>query len=135
MLGRPVSIVVSIVVPSLLVGLACALGRREWKQYRAAAEIGSDLFVYTRGRLIRRMTGVALLVALAVTLALFGALPPRTPAGASVYLGVMLGEVVLLIVLPIVDLVETARTARPGKGIRAREGAPPRTRTRPRPPR
>jgi hypothetical protein len=122
---------VTIALPSLLIGLAYGLGRREWKQYRAAAEIGSDLFVYTRGRLIRRMTGVGMLAALGVTLAMFGLAPPRSPAAASLYLGLFVGETIALLVLPIVDLVETGRTARPGKGVRAREGEPPRTRTRP----
>lgn len=112
---------VSVVLPILLVTVAVSLGRREWRQYKAAAEIGSDLFVYTRGRLARRMTGVGFLVALAVTLALFGLIPPRTPGAASLWLAAILGEVLALIVLPIFDLLETNRTARPGKGVKAKE--------------
>ena len=123
--------IVTIVVPALLIGLAYVLARREWKQYRAAGEIGSDLFVYGKGRLIRRMIGIGVLGGLGVTLFLMGLLPPSSPKGATVYLSVIVGEVALLVILPIVDLIETGRTARPGKGITHSEGRRPRTRTPP----
>jgi hypothetical protein len=123
--------ILTIVVPALLLGAAYVLGRREWLQYRAAAEIGSDLFVYGKGRLVRRMIGVGMLAALGLTLFAIGMLPPSSPRGASIYLGVLIGELVLLVVLPIVDLIETGRTARPGKGLTHSEGRRQRTRTPP----
>jgi hypothetical protein len=126
-----VSPLVTIVVPALLLGLAYVLARREWKQYRAAGEIGSDLFVYGRGRLVRRLIGIGVLAALGLTLFTMGIVPPSSPKGATVYLGVIVGEVALLVILPIVDLVETGRTARPGKGVSHSEARRPRTRTPP----
>ena len=103
----------SIVLPAVLVGLAFLIARREWKQYRAAEDIGSDLFVYSRGRLLRRMTGVAMLVALGTTLAALGWLPARTASGASIYMALLFSEVLVLLVLALLDLWETARSARP----------------------
>jgi hypothetical protein len=126
---------VTIVVPAVCLGLAYVLGRREWKLYHAAAEIGSDLFVYSRGRLFRRMGGVVVLAALGLTFVALGVAPPRSPTGADVYLGLIVGEVAVLIVLPIWDLLETSRTARPGQGITDRGAARPRTRRPPDPPR
>jgi hypothetical protein len=120
---------VTVVVPGACLLLAAALGRREWRQYRAAAEIGSDLFVYSKGRLVRRLAGVVLLAALGLTFGALGLFPPRSPGGVHVYMGVIMGEVVLLLALPILDLMETARTARPGKGLTHQEGARPRTRS------
>jgi hypothetical protein len=113
--------IVTVFLPAFLIGLAYVLGRRELRQYRLSGSIGSDLFVYSRGRLIRRLTGVGMLVALAVTLALLGFLRPAAPRGASLWLAVILGEVIAILLLPIFDLIETARSARPGKGIRARD--------------
>lgn len=104
---------VSIILPVILWGLAFLLARREWKQYRVVEEIGSDLFTYSRGRLIRRMTGVAMLVALGTTLAALGWFPARTASGLYVYMALLISEVVILLVLPMIDLWETARTARP----------------------
>jgi hypothetical protein len=129
--------IVTIVVPALLLGLSYVLARREWKQYRAANEIGSDLFVYGKGRLVRRLIGIGVLAALGFTLFAMGLLPPSSPRGATVYLSVIVGEVALLVILPIVDLIETGRSARPGKGIRhadsisRSEARRPRTRTPP----
>ena len=122
--------VVSIVLPAALCGLAYFLARREWKQYKLAEDIGSDLFVYSRGRFIRRMTGVVLLVALAMTLAALGVFPARTASGVSIYMALLISEVLILLVLPLFDLWETARTARPHD--LTRQGGPkPRTRSRP----
>lgn len=100
-------------LPAALVVLAAVVARREWRQYRSATAIGSDLFRYSRGRLVRRMTGVGVLVALAMTLAALGWVRPRTASGLSALLGALLVEVALLVALPILDLWETARTARP----------------------
>lgn len=100
-------------LPAILWGLAFLLARRELKQYKTADEIGSDLFVYSRGRLIRRMTGVVMLVALGTTLAALGVFPASTASGASIYMGLLISEVLILLVLPLLDLWETARTARP----------------------
>ncbi len=114
---------VSIVVPIVLWGLAFLLARRECKQYKVSDEIGSDLFVYSRGRLVRRMTRVAMLVALGTTLAALGVFPARTANGASIYMVLLISEVLILLVLPMLDLWETARTARPHD--LTRHGGPP----------
>jgi hypothetical protein len=102
-----------IALPLGLIALAVALARRELRHFREAAEVGTDVFLYTRGRLWRRMTGIAILVALAATLALFGAWPPRTPRGLSIYMALLVSEALALVALPLFDLWETARTARP----------------------
>jgi hypothetical protein len=79
------------------------------------------------------MTGVGVLVLLGGTLAALELFAARTASGASVYMGLLLGEVVVLLVLPFVDLWETARSAKPHD--LTRQGGPaPRTRTGSRPP-
>ena len=103
----------SIALPLALWAVAVLLARREWRQYRAVARIGHDLFVYSKGRLVRRLIGCLLLAALGVTLFAFGVIPPSTPAGVSTYMALMLSLLLVLLVLPLVDLWETARTARP----------------------
>lgn len=124
---------VSLLLPGILWGVAFALGRRELRQYRAVRDIGYDLFTYSKGRLIRRLTGVALLAALGGTLFVFGVAPPGTPRGATIYMALIVSEVLALIVLPLFDLWETARTARPADLTRQAD-RPPRTRSRPRNP-
>ncbi len=104
----------SIALPLGLWALAWALGRRELRQFRHAEDIGHDVFVYSRGRLWRRMTGVAAIAVLGVTLAALGFFPASTPRGASIYMALLVAEVLVLLLLPLVDLWETARTAKPG---------------------
>ena len=120
---------VSIALPLVLWALAFGLARREWRHYRADDDIGTDLFVYSRGRLARRMTGVALLVVLGATLAALGLFPARTPRGLSIYMALLIAEVLVLIVLPLIDLWETARTARP-HDLTRQGGPPPRTKSK-----
>jgi hypothetical protein len=124
---------VSFLLPLALWALAWGLARRELRQYRAAAEIGSDLFAYGKGRLVRRMIGVGVLALLGGTLAALDIAPARTAARASVYLTLLLAEVILLVGLAVLDLWETARTARP-EDLTRQGGQPRRTRTGPRPP-
>jgi hypothetical protein len=113
--------------------LAALLGRRELRLYRASGEIGTDLFVYTRARLWRRMTGVGVLAALGATLLAFELVGASSPSGLSLYMALLITEVVVLMVLPIFDLWETARTARPQD--LTRQGRETRTRKRSRRPR
>lgn len=133
--------IVTIALPAFILGLAYTLARRELKLYRVAGELGSGLFVYSRGRLVRRLTGIAILVALGLTFAALGIIPPRSAGAANAYLAAILGELGALFVLPIWDLVETARTGRrrdrvaPDAGEVTREAAPPRKRNRRRRPR
>lgn len=127
--------VTSIGLPLILWALALFVGRREWRHYKTPTDIGSDLFIYSKGRLWRRMTGVALLAALGTTLAALGVFPARTAAGVSIYMALLISEVLVLLVLPFFDLWETARTARPHD--LTRQGGPPpkiRARSRRRPP-
>jgi hypothetical protein len=111
--------------------LAIGLARREWRLYRTTNDMGSDLFLYTRGRLARRMGGVLVLAALAATFAALGLRPARNAHEASAYLGLIMGELLLLIGMSVWDLIETARSAKPED--LTRQGTGP-TRTRRKPP-
>jgi predicted permease len=113
-----------VVLPCLLFALAGWLARRELRQYQASNAAdgdgdGDDLFVYSRARLRRRMIGLGALAAIGVTLAVMelGA----SSAEIVTVCGALLATALLvLLVVPILDLRETARTARPGKGVKAR---------------
>lgn len=128
------AILLGLVLPVLLGVLAIWLGRRELRVYRESNDFGSDLFVYTKGRLWRRMTGVVLLGLTGATLAALELFPAQTVSGVSVYLALLCAEVMGLLVLPLVDLWETGRGADPAD--LTRQGDPDRrTRSRPRSPR
>jgi hypothetical protein len=126
---------VTLVLPGAIGAVALLLLRRELELFRGArrGDGDRDLFVYSTGRFVRRLTGIAALLALALTLAGLGLVPPRNAAQAQVYLGLITTELVALVVVPLWDLVETARTARPGDRSRLEEdptASPPgRTRT------
>jgi hypothetical protein len=123
-----------VVVPLALAVLAFMLGRRELALYREGDEFGSDLFVYSKGRLWRRMTGIGVLVALALTLVALEFLPFRSGPALSIYVALLVTEVAALVVLPLIDLWETAKTA--DSADLTRQGDPDRrTRSRPRRPR
>lgn len=109
---------VELILPCALCVLAYFIGRRELRLYRHAKASGWDLFVYTKGRLWRRMFGVGVLAATGLTLAGVELHPSPGPVWASVYMGALLTEVVLLLVLPVFDLWETARTAKPEESRR-----------------
>jgi hypothetical protein len=114
-------IATGVVLPCVLFALAGWLARRELRLYREAAEDGDDLFVYSRARLRRRMIGLGALAAIAVTLAVLELGASATAPEIATVCGVLLGvEVLVLFAVPILDLRETARTARPGKGVKAR---------------
>jgi hypothetical protein len=115
-------LVEALVVPVLVWYLAFLLGRRELRAYRRRHKEETDLFVYSKGRFIRRMTGVVALVATGLTLAAWDFLPPKTPQQASLYVGLLLAEVAIIVVLSMVDLWETVRTAKPED--LTRQGAP-----------
>ena len=123
-----------LVVPVTLWLVAIALARRELGLYRDSHEFGSDLFVYSKGRLVRRMTGIGVLVALGATLVSLEFLPFRSSAALSIYMALLVTEVAALIVLPLIDLWETSKTAQPGN-LKRQAGPGPRTRSRPRRPR
>ena len=111
-------ITTGVVLPCLLVALAGWLGRREWRLYRAPATDGTDLFVYSRGRLVRRMIGLVALAAIGVTLAVI----ELAAASAAVVTGcgaLLVAELLVLVVVPVLDLRETARTAHPERLERA----------------
>lgn len=123
-----------VVVPLALGVLAFIMGRRELALYRAGDEFGSDLFVYSKGRLVRRMTGIGVLVALALTLVALEFLPFRSGSALTIYMALLVTEVAALVVLPLIDLWETAKTA--DSSDLTRQGDPDRrTRSRPRRPR
>jgi hypothetical protein len=119
--------------------VALLLGRRELRLYRErnrgerapgrVIDLDRDLFRYSRGRLWRRMLGVGVIAAVGATIAAWELLPPRSPGEATTYLALLLGELAILVALPLLDLWETARTARPGELSSADPS--PRTRTAP----
>lgn len=107
---------VGIALPALLVGVAIALAVREIRLFRAthaiagdlASALGADFFEYTRWRLVRRLTGVALL-ATAVTLAALELAPATGLAGAQLYIALLTTEALALIIVGLLDLRETAK--------------------------
>ena len=124
---------VGIVLPIGLWVCAIVIGRRELALYREQT-IGDDLFLYSKWRLLRRLTGVAIMVALGATLMAYQLLPPKTSFGTSVYLGALVAEVIALVLLPIFDLAETMRTADP-EDLTRQADPDRRTRKQPRRPR
>ena len=102
-----------LLLPAFLCAIAVFIARRERRLYRHSKDAGWDLFLYSKGRLWRRMAGVGVLLATAGTLAAVELFPATTSAGASAYLVLLLVEVLALLILPLIDLWETARTAKP----------------------
>jgi hypothetical protein len=125
---------VGVAVPIALWTLAFLLGRRELQSYRESNEVGSDLFRYSRGRLIRRMSGIAVLVATAATFAAMELMGPKTPRAAAIYLALLATEVAALVILGLGDLIETRRSADSSE-LRRQADPDRRTRSRPRRPR
>lgn len=124
------SIVVGLLLPVLLVVLAIWMARRELSVYKDSDDFGSDLFVYTKGRLYRRLSGCGLLGLTGLTLAAFELFPAQTVNGFSIYLALLCVEVLGMLVLPLVDLWETGTGADPAD--LTRQGDPDRrTRSRP----
>ena len=100
---------------ALCIVLALFLGRREVASYREqnAENAATDLFLYTRGRLRLRLTGVGALVAVAVTLMVWELLPPASPSQLSAYVWALTGAFLVLAGVGIADVILSARTANP----------------------
>jgi hypothetical protein len=111
---------VGIALPLALIIVAVGLARREIKLFRGTHELagdlkdvlGADFFEYTRWRLARRLTGVVLLVATAVTLAALELVPATTSAGAQLYVALITTEALGLICVGLLDLRETGKRTR-----------------------
>jgi hypothetical protein len=103
-----------VVFGALLAVAAVPLALREISGYRHRDD-RDDLFVYSRARLVRRVTGMVVLAAAGVTLLIWDLAPPDDPGTASLLLGLVLIEVVALVVIAILDMRETSRTARIGR--------------------
>ncbi len=74
---------------------------------------GTDLFVYSKGRLAIRITGLVMTAALGLGLIAWELWPPATPSALAAYV-VLFGTSSLGLVAVVVgDLVVTARTAKP----------------------
>ena len=109
---------VGIALPLALIIVAVGLARREIKLFRGTHALagdlkdvlGSDFFEYTRWRLARRLTGVVLLVATAVTLAALEL--ATTSAGAQLYVALITTEALGLIIVGLLDLRETGKRTR-----------------------
>ena len=106
---------VELVIAAGIGAISLLLARRELGIYRARKAADSDVFVYSKWRLARRLTGIAVLASTAITLVAWVLVPPTTAGGASAYITLFMCEVAALFVLAIVDLIETTRTARVGK--------------------
>jgi MFS family permease len=105
--------VAGIAVPLLILAVAIWLARFEMRLYREAHEDGTDLFVYGKGRLIRRMIGVGVMVVTAVGIFWMEIAWSWSPRLSVIVMAILLAAVVLLLVVPLADLRETARTAKP----------------------
>jgi hypothetical protein len=125
---------VGVAVPIVLWTLAFLLGRREVESYRDRDEVGSDLFRYSRGRLIRRLSGLGVLAGTGATLAAMELIGPKTPRAAAIYLALLATLVAAMVILAVADLIETRRSAAPGRLTRPAD-PDRRTRSRPRRPR
>jgi hypothetical protein len=93
--------------------LAALLGAHELRAYRSRRGEERDLFAYTHRRLVYRLTGVAALLAFGATLAIWEMVPPRSPGAAVIYLLLFALEVVALLLIAMLDMRETRRTADP----------------------
>lgn len=93
---------------------AIALAARELRSYRTRDD-GGDLFIYSRKRLVRRLIGLGVLAATGATLSIWEIAPPGDPGAASLFLGLLLLEIVSLVVIAVLDLRETSSTARIGR--------------------
>ena len=100
----------TVAIPAVLVAMAILLARHEWKAY-CHRDMVRGLFPYTTARLLRRLTGAVVLVALGATFFALGVRPPGDAHAASNYVGLILAEVSALIVIPVWDFVETGRRA------------------------
>lgn len=104
-----------LVFGALLAVAAVPLAAREIRAYRRRDDTG-DLFIYSRARLVRRVTGAVILAGAGATLLVWDVAPPGDPGTASVLFGALLAEVAALIVIALLDLRETSSTARVGRG-------------------
>lgn len=104
----------TLAIAAVIAAVAALLARREIGLYRLRRDAEDDLFVYSKWRLARRLTGVFVLALTACTLVAWELFPPTTATGASVFMTVFLTEVAALVILPIFDLVDTTRSARVG---------------------
>lgn len=101
----------------LLLIVAALLGLRERALYSAQSEgvwtHGTDLFVYTKGRFGVRCAGLFTAAILGAALVGWELWPPVTPGGLMLYVAVFGTASLGLIATVIIDIVMTARTARP----------------------
>jgi hypothetical protein len=112
-------ILAGIVLPLLMLAGAIWLARFEMRLYREAHEDGTDLFVYGKGRLVRRMIGIGVMVVAAIGIFWMEVAWRWSPRITVGVMAVLMAAVILLVVVPFADLRETERTARPGDLKRA----------------
>lgn len=103
----------ALLLPALCVGGAVLIWRRERASFAAyqaePAERDLPLFVYSRVRLRRRLTGACVLAAVGLTLLAWDLVRPETPTRATLVVVALILEVLLLVFVAIADLIETAR--------------------------
>jgi hypothetical protein len=114
----------TVAVAIVLLLVAGYLGQRELAEYRsyrrAQAADETDLFVYNSARLWVRGSGVAMCFGLAIALLGWELYPPASASGLTIYLAVFATLTLGLVIAVIIDLITTARTARPGQLPRKR---------------
>jgi len=93
------------------------LGLREQSLYTTQRDglwkDGTDLFVYSKGRFVVRLMGLAMTMVLGVALFCWDLWPPLTPSSLATYVVVFGVSSIGLVVIVVLDLVITARTAKP----------------------
>lgn len=100
------------VFAALLAIASVPLAIREIRAYRRRDDLADDLFVYSRRRLVRRLFGLGVLAGVGATLLVWELATPSDARAASILMMVLLAEILALIVIGVLDLRETSRTAR-----------------------
>jgi hypothetical protein len=101
---------VSLFVALILIAGILYLAAREVSAYRIDQATRSEIYPYTKGRLIRRLIVNGCLIGEVVLLALLRfTLSPTRPVWFLIYVGTVLGLVGVMVVMAIWDLRESVR--------------------------
>ena len=104
------SLLPSISVAALLIGVILYFAAREVAHYRKDQATRADIYPYTEGRLVRRLIVSGCLIAEVVLLSLVRfTLSPAKPLWFLIYVLVVLCLVVVMVIMSLLDLRESVR--------------------------